>query len=140
MNNIEFKRLIIDNIECIKGSIIIDNVEYKSKNLVDFIKNEHNYIFIGMLENRVIAFLYGYGLSRPDGKSMFYIHSIDVLPDYQEKGIGTKLMQYVINYIKNEDKYYKMWVLADIDNIRACKLYKKFANENEQNLYSIELK
>ena len=90
------------------------------------------------LEN-IRCFLYGYGMLRPDGKSMFYIHAVDVLPDYQNDGIGTKLMEYVMNYLKDEGKYYKFFVLTENDNIRACKVYQKFANKEEQVLFSNSL-
>jgi len=67
---------------------------------------------------------------------MFYIHSVDVLPEYQSMGIGTKLLEFVIKYIKSENKFYKYFVLAEKDNIKACKLYEKYANSNEQVLFS----
>lgn len=39
---------------------------------------------------------------RTDGKSMFYIHSVDVISEYQNKGIGTKLMEFTLEYIKKK--------------------------------------
>ena len=42
-------------------------------------------------DDKAIAFLYGYGMLRPDGKRMFYIHSVDVLPEYRKKGIASAL-------------------------------------------------
>ena len=73
---------------------------------------------------------------RPDGRRMFYIHSVDVLPEYQSKGIGTKLIEDTLEYIKSEDKYYKYFVLTEENNIKACKLYQKYANREEQVLFS----
>ena len=76
---------------------------------------------------------------RPDGKRMFYIHSVDVIKELQSKGIGTKLMEYTLNYVKKENKYYKFFVLTEEDNIKACKLYQKYAKRDEQVLFSNEI-
>lgn len=130
MENIKFERL--ESIE----DIDIEMTECKINDLEKFIANKDNYVFVGIRENKIIGFLYGYGMLRPDGKSMFYIHSVDVFPEYQSKGIGTKLMEFTLEYIKKENKYYKFFVLTENDNIKACKLYQKYANKNEQVLFS----
>ena len=129
MEGIQYKRLELNDIE----NIII---EYNKDSLEKFIENKENYLFTGIKDNKAIAFLYGYGMLRPDGNRMFYIHSVDVLPEYQSKGIGTKLMEYTLEYIKAENKYYKYFVLTESDNIKACKLYQKYSNRDEQVLFS----
>ena len=130
MENIKFNRL--ERIE----SLDISMTECAIKDVERFINNKENYVFVGIKENRTIAFLYGYGMLRPDGKSMFYIHSVDVISEYQSKGIGTKLMEFSLDYIKKENKYYKFFVLTENDNIKACRLYQKYANRDEQVLFS----
>ena len=132
MEEIKYKRLGLSDIE----NIII---EYNKDDLEKFIENKENYLFVGIKDNKAIAFLYGYGMLRPDGKSMFYIHSVDVLPEYQSKSIGTKLMEYTLEHIKSEEKYYKYFVLTETDNIKACKLYQKYANRDEQVLFSNQI-
>ncbi len=117
MNNMEFKRLEETDAKDMKEIIENDNQIFNIEYIKSFIKDTNNYGFIGKIDNKVVAFLYGYGLLRPDGKSMFYIHSVDVIPEYQNKGIGTKLMDYVLKYIIAEKKYYKFWVLTEDDNI-----------------------
>lgn len=136
MEDIIFKRLEIEDTSKMQEIIENDNIEYNVENLTKFIEDKNNYGFIGIKDNKVITFLYGYGMTRPDDRKMFYIHSVDVLPGYQNKGIGTKLMEYVINYIKDEKDFYKFFVLADMDNIRACKVYKKYGNQAEQLMFS----
>ena len=129
MEEIKYKRLELSDIE----NIII---EYNKDDLKKFIENKDNYLFVGIKDNKAVAFLYGYGMLRPDGRKMFYIHSVDVLSEYQSKGIGTKLMEYTLEYIKSENKYYKYFVLTEENNIKACKLYQKYANKEEQVLFS----
>ena len=130
MENIKFNRLEkIENLD-------ISMTECSIKDLKEFIKNKENYVFVGVKDEKIIAFLYGYGMLRPDGKSMFYIHSVDVISEYQSKGIGTRLMEVTLDYIKQENKYYKFFVLTEDNNIKACKLYQKYANRDEQVLFS----
>ena len=136
MKDVEFIRLSKENINIISNVVRIDNEELSKQDIEKFIIDDDNYCFVGILEDKIVAFIYGYGMLRPDGKSMFYIHSVDVFEDYQNNGIGTKLIDYVLNYIKNENKYYKFFVLTENDNIRACKVYQKFANKEEQVLFS----
>ena len=130
MENIKFERL--EKIENLEMSMI----EYETKDLYKVVENKDNYVFVGIKDNTIIAFLYGYGMLRPDGKSMFYIHSVDVISEYQSKGIGTKLMEFTLDYIKKENKYYKFFILTENYNIKACKLYQKYGNRDEQVLFS----
>ena len=139
MEKIKYIRLNQNNMKIVPNKITIDDENLLKQDIEKFIVDNDNYCFVGILEDKIVAFLYGYGMLRPDGKSMFYIHSVDVLPDYQNNGIGTKLMEYVVNYIKDEGKYYKFFILTENDNIRACKIYQKFANKDEQVLFSNNL-
>ena len=139
MEEIKYIRLNQNNMKIVPNKITIDDENLLKQDIEKFIVDNDNYCFVGILEDKIVAFLYGYGMLRPDGKSMFYIHSVDVLPDYQNNGIGTKLMEYVVNYIKDEGKYYKFFILTENDNIRACKIYQKFANKDEQVLFSNNL-
>ena len=139
MEEIKCIRLTHNNMNTVPSKIIIDNEYLSRQDIEKFIIDDDNYCFVGILEDKIVAFLYGYGMLRPDGKSMFYIHSVDVFEDYQNNGIGTKLIDYVLNYVKNENKYYKFFVLTENDNIRACKVYQKFANKEEQVLFSSNL-
>lgn len=139
MKDVKFIRLSKENINIISNVVKIDNEELSKQDIERFIIDDDNYCFIGIIENKTVAFLYGYGMLRPEGKSMFYIHSVDVLPDYQNNGIGTKLMEYVLNYIKDEKRYYKFFVLTEDENIRACKVYQRFADKEGQVLFSKSL-
>lgn len=139
MKDVKFIRINEDNINFIPGIIKIDDKDIQKKDIEKFIINCDNYCFAGICKNEIVAFLYGYGMLRPDGKSMFYIHSVDVIPEYQNKGIGTKLMEYVLKYIRYEKRYYKFFVLTEETNIRACKVYQKYADKEGQVLFSKNL-
>ncbi len=136
MKDVRFVRVNKDNMNIIPNIIKIDDEKLLKEDIERFIIADDNYCFIGMIEDEIVGFLYGYGMLRPDGKVMFYIHSVDVIPEYQNKGIGTRLMDYVLKYIKDEKRYYKFFVLTENHNIKACKLYQKYANKEEQVLFS----
>lgn len=72
----------------------------------------------------IIGFAYGYTLLRPDGITDFYLHSIDVIKEYQNQGYGTELMNYINEYIK-EAGCRKMFLVTNKGNIAACKCYEK---------------
>ena len=135
MKDVKFFRINEENMNFIPNIISIDNEDILKEDIQKFIIDKDNYCFIGMSENKVVAFLYGYGMLRPNGKSMFYIHSVDVILEYQNKGIGTKLMEYVLKYIRDEKRYYKFFVLTEDENIKACKVYQKYANKEGQVLF-----
>ena len=139
MKDVKFFRINEENMNFIPNIISIYNEDILKEDIEKFIIDKDNYCFIGMSENKVVAFLYGYGMLRPNGKSMFYIHSVDVILEYQNKGIGTKLMEYVLKYIRDEKRYYKFFVLTEDENIKACKVYQKYANKEGQVLFSKSL-
>ena len=70
--------------------LIDDNMVFDIDNLKGFLNDTSSFGFIAKENNKIIGFAYCYTLLRPDGKTMFYLHSIGMLP------IKTKVM--VQNY------------------------------------------
>ena len=60
--------------------------------LKDFIRTSGAYGFIYLLDNKPIGLAYACRLARPDGKIEMYLHSIYILPQYQNKGYGTRFL------------------------------------------------
>lgn len=73
-----------------------DDMEFDLTNLYNFLEDKNNYGFIAKQEKKIIDFIYGYSLLKPNGKYMFYVHSVGVLPDYQGKGISKELFKYLV--------------------------------------------
>ncbi|WP_257141606.1 GNAT family N-acetyltransferase [Enterococcus faecium] len=71
-----------------------------------------------------------YTLLRPDGKTMFYLHSIGMLPNYQDKGYGSKLLSFIKEYSK-EIGCSEMFLITDKGNPRACHVYEKLGGKND---------
>ena len=55
---------------------------------------------------------------------MFYLHSIGMLPNYQNNGYGTQLLSYIKDYSKKLGCS-EMFVITDKGNTRACHVYEK---------------
>ena len=65
MEELKFIRVDKENINLLPNKIEINDERFLVEELKDFIKNNQNYIFISMIENEVVAVLYGYGVDRP---------------------------------------------------------------------------
>lgn len=122
----EYKLLQAEDIKLMKEIIEDDEMVFSEEKLLDFINDKNNYGFISLEDNKVVGFIYGYSLLKPDGRYMCYVHSVGVLPSYQGKGIGSKLFEYMVNYLEKENKNYKYFLLTSEDNMVAQKLYDKY--------------
>lgn len=120
----EYKLLEKEDLELMLDFIDDENTNYKTEELENFINNKSNLGFIAKDNNKIIGFSFGYILTHPDGESVFYFDAIDVMRDYQGKGIGTELMTYTKNYVKNIGCS-EMFLVTNRSNISACKCYEK---------------
>ena len=118
------KRLSAEDIDGMRTAIEDDGMVFNREYLKDFLTTDGNHAFGWTLEGKIVGIAYGYDLKRPDGKHMFYLHSIGFLPDYQNKGRGSKLFQYIVDYAHSRG-FSEVFVITDKANSRACKIYEK---------------
>ena len=109
---------------------IDDNMVFDIDNLKGFLNDTSSFGFIAKENNKIIGFAYCYTLLRPDGKTMFYLHSIGMLPNYQDKGYGSKLLSFIKEYSK-EIGCSEMFLITDKGNPRACHVYEKLGGKND---------
>lgn len=124
-----FQRMIED-IEFMEEVLIDDNMVFDIDNLKGFLNDTSSFGFIAKENNKIIGFAYCYTLLRPDGKTMFYLHSIGMLPNYQDKGYGSKLLSFIKEYSK-EIGCSEMFLITDKGNPRACHVYEKLGGKND---------
>ena len=117
------------DISLMKNFIDDENTNYNKEQLTNFLNENNSYGFIVKNENKIVGFAYGYVLLRPDGNQDFYLHAIDIISEFQGKGYGTKLMNFIKKYIK-EIKCRKMFLITNKSNISACKCYEKAGGVN----------
>lgn len=137
----EYKLLEKDEIKLMEEVLLDDDIIFNEEYVKKFIENDNTYGFIVKDVEKIIGFAYGYRLIRPDGRMMFFLYSIGILPEYQNQGHGTKLMKFIINYAK-EIGCYELFVMTDKGNPRACHLYEKFGGKNDYDdeiVYVIDL-
>lgn len=126
----EYKVLEEQDLELIEDVLKDDNMIFNKDFLNSFINDNNAYGFIAKENNNIVGFAYAYTLLRPDGKTMFYLHSIGMLPTYQNNGYGTKLMQFIKDYSISLGCS-EMFVLTDKGNPRACHVYEKLGGKND---------
>lgn len=131
----KYKLLEKEDLKLMKEIIEDDNMDFDLNNLQEFLNDKNNYGFIAKEENKIIGFIYGYSLLKPNGKYMFYVHSVGVLPNYQGKGIGKELFKYMDEYLNNEKKVYKYFLLTSEDNVIAQKVYRKHSSKECLQVY-----
>ena len=119
-----------DDIEDLKEIFEDDDMTFEKSNIEKFLQTSNTYAFVLRNEEKVIGFAYGYGLTRLDGKVMYYLHSIGILPRYQSSGYGVMLMDYIVSFAK-ENGFSEIFVITDKANVNACKLYEKFGLKSE---------
>ena len=126
----EYKLLEKQDLELMLDFIDDENTKYNVDVLQKFIDNKNNAGFIAKIDNKIIGFAFGYILEKPDGRKVFYLDAIDVMPEYQSKGYGTGLISFACEYAKRSDCY-KMYLITNKSNISACKCYEKAGGINK---------
>lgn len=126
----EYKLLERNDITLMADVLKDDNMIVNKDYLENFVDDENAYGFITKEENKIVGFAYAYTLLRPDGKTMFYLHSIGMLPNYQNNGYGSKLLEFIKNYSMKLGCS-EMFVITDKGNQRACHVYEKLGGKND---------
>lgn len=126
----ECKVLGDNELELMENVLNEDNMIFNSVFLKNFINDENAYGFVAIQERNIIGFAYGYTLLRPDGKTMFYVHSIGILSAYQDKGYGSSLLLFIKDYSKKIGCS-EMFIITDKGNSRACHVYEKLGGKND---------
>lgn len=137
-----FEALNKESIYTIRELIENDDMIFDIYKLKEFISTEGVYGFIYILEDKPIGLAYCCRLLRPDGIKEMYLHSIDVLPDYQNKGYGTKFLKSIINFAE-ENGFSNLFLSSSKSLGNACHMYEKIGGKREcddEIIYSYSLK
>ena len=128
----EYKILEEKDLELMLDFVDDENTQYSTVDLKEFIDGNNNFGFVAKTDNKIVGFAFGYILLYPDGRKVFYLHAIDVMPEYQGKGYGTGLITFARDYAKTI-KCFKMYLITNRSNISACKCYEKAGGINKAN-------
>ena len=107
-----------------------DKFSIDSSKLRLFLECPENLAFISGNDEEITGFIYGYSLTSLDEKPQLFVYSVEVLPKFQNMGIGSKLFQYVVDYSR-ENSYSECFVITDKGNKPACRVYEKAGGRND---------
>ena len=107
-----------------------DELDIDIIRLRDFLEYPQNLAFIARYNDEVCGFIYGYSLMSLTTAPQLFVYSVDVLCRFQNKGIGSKLFQYVVDYSR-ENGFSECFVITDKGNKRACSIYEKAGGKND---------
>ena len=126
----EYKILEEQDLELMLDFVDDENTKYSIEVLKKFIDENNNFGFIAKTNNKIVGFAFGYILLKPDGRKVFYLDAIDVMPEYQGKGCGTGIISFARDYAKTLNCY-KMYLITNRSNVSACKCYEKAGGINK---------
>jgi ribosomal protein S18 acetylase RimI-like enzyme len=107
---------------------------FKVKNYYkNYINDSNRYFYLCEDNNKIVGYIYTISIG-----GALKIDALYIKEDYQNKGIGTNLINNVIEYAKkNNIKFITINVLEN--NIKAKKLYNKYFKLNAKNGIKEEL-
>lgn len=93
--------------------------------LSDLLENEDFIVVVALDDGEVVGGLTVYVLrSYYESKPVAYIYDVGVHKDFQRKGIGLKLIEFLLAYCK-ENKFAYVYVEAEADDLDAIRFYEK---------------
>ena len=147
---VEIKKLSEADIADFSELIGIFEVVFEMKNfkmpadahLQNLLSKPDFFTLVAKYHNRVIGGLTVYILHRYySEKPVAYIYDVGVSTDYQRKGVGKKLMNYLTHYCE-ENGFEDAFVEAETDDIQAVNFYRRTSFSSElqatQFTYSFE--
>ncbi|MDD2698263.1 MAG: GNAT family N-acetyltransferase [Arcobacteraceae bacterium] len=101
------------------------NTKLHQKGLKKIIQNKKvGTIFVALKDKKVIACVnILYTISTALGSKVVLLEDMIVNPQYQNQGIGKKLLSNVLEYLKNK-KIQRVTLLTDGDNLKGHNFYK----------------
>lgn len=119
-----FELLNKSNIHELKELMENDDMVFDIDKLKEFVSTQNAYGFIYRAEGKPIGFAYGCCLLMPNGLKELYLHSIDILPQYQNKGYGNKFFKSILDFAK-ENGFYDLFLSSSQSLQGACHMYEK---------------
>ena len=90
-----------------------------------FLSEKQNIAIVAKLDSKVIGLIYGYSLTCFDNaKPQFFIYSVDIHNEYQDKGYGSRFVKYAVDWAR-DNGFCECFVITDEGTPRACRVYEK---------------
>ena len=130
--SLSFQLLQEKDIQLVR-EIVESFMDYNREQIKAFLSEKQNIALVAKLDRKIIGLIYGYSLTGFDNeKPQFFIYSVDIHSAYQDKGYGSQLVQYAVDWAR-DNGFCESWVLTDKDNPRACREYEKAGMTHSKN-------
>jgi putative acetyltransferase len=115
------------------GTDISERFEETENRIKSFDSNTRSFVAVASLENGIEKVVGYIVLSIQSNKRYSHIGSLGLMvnSNFQGIGVGTKLLESVIDLADNWFMLYKIELEVNVDNEKAINLYKKFNFEIE---------
>lgn len=120
----KYELLSEQNLALLQDFVDDENTKYDETVLKNFLSEKNAYGYIAKNGEKAIGFAYGYVLNEPDGRKVFYLHAIDIMEGYQNRGYGTELVKFIHKHSKSMGCR-KMFLITSKRNVSACRCYEK---------------
>lgn len=105
-------------------------LERMKKQIKNFQESETDLLICAFIENQLIGTA---NVSTPDNKIKQHNANfgISIRKKYWGRGIGSALMQFIIEWVETQKMIRKITFEVFVDNVRAINLYEKFGFQKE---------
>lgn len=88
-----------------------------------FVADSRTFMFGAYVDNEPAGWLWGGHVRRPDGRTLSYVHEVDVVPDFRRRGLATSLIEAAIGLARREGSH-RLWLVTRGTNTGAQALYE----------------
>ncbi len=97
--------------------------DYSVESLKAFLETPNTVFIIAHLDGQFAGMASAKLLNKPTGDLWLYIDEVDVCVNMQKQGVGTEMMQYLLQFA-SEFGCEEVWIGTEVDNVPANKLYQ----------------
>lgn len=122
-NEIEIRLATINDLSAMEraGKKVFDN-EIKVNRTREFLSDPRHHLMLAFDRDRVVGMASAFHYIHPDKDPTLFINEVGVTEEYQNQGIGRKLVKYLFEYGKTLDCK-EAWIATEQSNKAARKAY-----------------
>ena len=121
--NIEFRLATLEDLPAMEkvGADLFDH-PIKKNRAIEFLQDSRHHLVLAYHKNEVVGMASGFHYVHPDKNPELFINEVGVVEEFQNQGIGRKLVKYLWEYSKKLGCAYA-WVGTEKSNVGAQKCY-----------------
>lgn len=129
---------LVKNINSASWDAANEMATYDEPSLAQYLDREDTLFVVCYIGNITGKKLGGFASSRIEhkpygGEKWLYVDEVDVCVDCRRNGVGTAIMQYILQYAENADCE-EIWLGTERDNIAANALYNSLEPDDVESV------